>query len=258
MLLLRMEGIWPDSASFKEEPGMRPVPKHWKGKCISGEEFNPKKYCNKKLIGARYYLAGFERRYGKIDTKTSPEYISSRDGLGHGTHTASTAVGSRAKTTGLFGFAHGTARGGAPRARLAVYKVCWNVNFDGVCMGEDILAAFDDALHDGVNVISASFGRGPPLRPFFNSSSDIGSFHAMQLGVSVVLSAGNNGPDLSLVANVNPWSICVAASTTDRSFPTRILLQDGSSFVVTMFLKFLHFRKRPIRSLVSLHHGTLL
>lgn len=219
---------------------MGPVPKYWKGKCEPGEEFNPKKYCNRKLIGARYYLTGFERRYGKINkTKDYPEYISARDFLGHGTHTASTAVGSRAKNAGLFGFARGVARGGAPRARLAVYKVCWNRKFEGTCTEEDVLAAFDEALHDGVHVISASFGKVPPLRAFFASSTDIGSFHAMQLGVSVVFSAGNDGPDPSTVGNVNPWSICVAASTMDRSFPTKISLDDGSFFVVIYVVRFI-------------------
>ncbi|GFP95646.1 subtilisin-like protease sbt5.3 [Phtheirospermum japonicum] len=225
-------GVWPESASFMEEPGMGPIPKSWKGQCIAGEQFDPKKACNRKLIGAQYYLAGFERRYGKINTSRDKDYRSARDFLGHGTHTASTAVGSRSSNASIFGFARGTARGGAPRARLAVYKACWNRNYDGDCMEEDVLAAFDAALNDGVNVISVSIGKPPPLRRFFESSSDIGSFHAMQLGVSVVFSAGNRGPDPSLVENVNPWSISVAASNMDRSFPTKILLaNDGSYFV---------------------------
>ncbi|XP_051131206.1 subtilisin-like protease SBT3.18 [Andrographis paniculata] len=224
-------GVWPELASFKEEPNMRPIPKHWKGKCVGGDEFNPKKHCNRKLIGAKYFLKGFEKQFGHINKTEHQEYISARDFIGHGTHTASTAVGSRVRDANLFGFARGIARGGAPRARLAVYKVCWSINFDGQCTEEDVLAAFDEALHDGVDVISASFGKPPPLRPFFASSSDIGSFHAMLLGVSVVFSAGNDGPDPSLVGNANPWSICVAASSMDRSFPTWILLEDGTSFV---------------------------
>ncbi|KAL7124466.1 hypothetical protein ABFS83_14G050000 [Erythranthe nasuta] len=224
-------GIWPESASFREEPEMGPIPKYWKGECVAGENFNPKKACNKKLIGAKYYLTGFQRRFGKINKTTNPEYISPRDYLGHGTHTASTAAGSRSRGAGLFGFANGTARGGAPRARVAVYKVCWNRDFAGTCTEEDVLAGFDEALRDGVGVVSASFGKAPPLREFFGSSADIGSFHAMQMGVSVVFSAGNGGPQPGLVGNVNPWSICVAASDIDRSFPTRILLDDGSFFV---------------------------
>ncbi|KZV25690.1 hypothetical protein F511_04751 [Dorcoceras hygrometricum] len=223
-------GIWPESQSFKEEPRMGPIPKHWKGECVAGDEFNPKKHCNRKLIGARYYLNGFEKTFGKINKTENREYISPRDAVGHGTHTASTAVGSRVKNASFYGFARGIARGGAPRARLAVYKVCWNVSHEAKCREEDVLAAFDDALCDGVHVISASIGRRrPPLQEFFASNYDIGSFHAMQLGVSVIFSAGNRGPDPGLVVNANPWSICVASSTMDRTFPTKILLDDDGS-----------------------------
>lgn len=209
---------------------MGPVPKHWKGACDDGEELEAKKHCNKKLIGARYFMAGFEKSFGKINKTRNPEYLSARDILGHGTHTASTAVGSRVNNVSLFGVAGGVARGGAPRARLAVYKVCWNYGGDGACTDADLLAAFDQALHDGVHVISASIGRKLPLR--LNSAAGVGSFHAMQLGVSVVFAAGNSGPDLSTVDNVFPWSISVAASTLDRSFPTNILVDNATYFLV--------------------------
>ncbi|GKF49176.1 subtilisin-like protease SBT3.18, partial [Tanacetum coccineum] len=66
-------------------------------------------------------------------------------------------------------------------------KVCWE---DGKCSEADILAAFDKAIHDGVNVISVAFRSPPPLVPLLDSSSDIGSFHAMQKGISVVFSSG--------------------------------------------------------------------
>ncbi|KAL8480864.1 hypothetical protein ACS0TY_027402 [Phlomoides rotata] len=89
---------------------MGPAPKNFKGKYDVGEEFNPKKAYNKKLIGARYYLKGFEGRYGKI--KSHEEYKLARDILGHGTHTTSTAVGSRAKHATLFDFAGGIAEVG--------------------------------------------------------------------------------------------------------------------------------------------------
>lgn len=212
---------------------MRPIPSTWKGKCVKGEMFEPVNACNRKLIGARYYLKGFEERHGPLNMSGNPEFRSARDFLGHGTHTASTAVGSVVKNNASFyGFAEGTARGGAPKARLAVYKVCWGKNYSSRCTEADILAAFDDALHDGVHVISASIGLRPPLRPFFASEADIGSFHAMQLGVSVVFSAGNEGPDPSQITNVAPWSLCVAASSIDRMFPTRILLDNKLSIMV--------------------------
>ncbi|KAK9157692.1 hypothetical protein Scep_004266 [Stephania cephalantha] len=220
------DGIWPESASFQDGCGMKPVPSSWKGICEEGEEFDPSVACSRKLIGARYYLQGFEHTYGRITNSNHErnEYKSARDFIGHGTHTASIASGSIVKNASFFDFGHGIARGGAPMSRIAVYKVCWNQDSEGKCMEEDILAAFDDALHDGVNVISASFGGIPPLSPFFASSADIGSFHASQLGINVVFSAGNDGPSPSLVANVAPWSLSVAASSIDRTFPTQLFI----------------------------------
>ncbi|KAK2641552.1 hypothetical protein Ddye_023315 [Dipteronia dyeriana] len=230
-----------ESKSFQDiEQCLGPIPSSWKGRCVQGENFDPKKVCNRKLIGARYYLKGFEETFGPLNTSSgNNEYRSPCDFLGHGTHTASTAVGSVVRNASFLGLGRGTARGGAPRARLAVYKVCWGRGLEGTCSEADILAAFDEALHDGVHVISASFGEPPPLRPFFASSADIGSFHAMQRGVSVVFSAGNDDSSQpSVVQNVAPWSICVAASSIDRRFPTQIIVNGdfsimGESFIST-------------------------
>ena len=44
------------------------------------------------------------------------------------------------------GLGLGTARGGFPSARIAVYKICWLFG----CNDADILAAFDDAIADGL------------------------------------------------------------------------------------------------------------
>ncbi|KAF5471363.1 hypothetical protein F2P56_011805 [Juglans regia] len=230
-------GIWPESESFWEEPRMKPIPSTWRGECVKGDRFDPKTNCNRKLIGARYYLKGFEEENGPLSMSGNPEYQSPRDFLGHGTHTASTAVGSIVKNASFFGLGLGTARGGAPRARLAVYKICWaNEEFNSVCSEIDILAAFDDALHDGVHIISASFGPRPPMLPLFETSAGIGSFHAMQLGITVAFSAGNEGPDPSLVTNVAPWSISVAASSVDRMFRTQILVDNSLSIMGESFL----------------------
>lgn len=48
--------------------------------------------------------------------------MSARDDFGHGTHTASTAVG---VPVSLDDGSGDTMRGGAPKARLAIYKACW-------------------------------------------------------------------------------------------------------------------------------------
>lgn len=231
-------GVWPESESFRDDPHYGPIPSSWHGTCVQGDgSFDPATACNRKLIGARFYLAGIESELGPLNTSGGEEYRSPRDRVGHGTHTASTAVGSVSPNASYFGqLGRGVARGGAPRARLAVYKVCWYRDLTGRCSDADILAAFDDALCDGVHVVSASLGSSPPLMPLFATSTEIGAFHAMQRGVVTVFSAGNDGPDASMVQNVSPWGLTVAASTIDRRFPTVITLGNNASIVGESFL----------------------
>ncbi|XP_078431246.1 subtilase family protein isoform X2 [Wolffia australiana] len=223
-------GIWPESESFRDE-GLGPVPSHWRGACQDGDSFNAS-HCNRKLIGARYYLKGYEAYYGPLNT--SYAYRSPRDGDGHGTHTASTVGGRAVAGISAFGgFANGTASGGAPLVRLAVYKVCWpipgpNPNIENTCFDADMLAAIDDAIGDGVDVISISIGVSGSAPPFAEDSLAIGSLYALKSNVVVALSGGNSGPASGTVSNLAPWMITVGASSIDRSFPSPVVLGDGS------------------------------
>ncbi|KAI8542073.1 hypothetical protein RHMOL_Rhmol08G0110500 [Rhododendron molle] len=214
-------GVWPESKSFHDS-GMGPVPKSWKGECESGTNFNSSN-CNRKLIGARYYLKGYEAANGPINT--SIESKSPRDDDGHGTHTSSTAGGSSVKRSSLYGYASGTARGMASRARLAMYKVCWL----GGCFGSDILAAMDQAIDDQVNVLSLSLGG--EATDYFSDTIAIGAFAAMEKGIFVSCAGGNAGPGPSTVFNVAPWITTVAAGTLDRDFPAYIKLGNGKEFL---------------------------
>ncbi|KAH0696920.1 hypothetical protein KY289_014402 [Solanum tuberosum] len=222
-------GVWPESLSFNDE-GMEPVPKSWKGICQEGVAFNAS-HCNRKLIGARYYLKGYEAAVGPLNE--TRDFRSPRDVNGHGTHTASTVGGRRvANASAIGGFAKGTATGGAPNVRLAIYKVCWPVPDlslaeGNACVMDDILAAFDDAIADGVHVLSISLGSLPNSTDYTENPIAIGSLHAVKKNIVVACSAGNDGPTPSTVGNVAPWVITVGASSIDRVFSSPIMLGNG-------------------------------
>lgn len=223
-------GIWPESESFKDD-GMADAPTRWKGICQGGEGFNASN-CSRKIIGARWYIKGYEAEFGKLNMTEGVEFLSPRDAVGHGTHTSSTAAGSLVENASFAGLAQGQARGGAPAAWLAVYKICWST---GGCSSADLLAAFDDAISDGVDVISLSLGAPPPLPSYVDDTLAIGSFHAVAKGITVVCSGGNSGPYPQTVINTAPWIITVAASTIDRAFPTAITMGNNQTFVGQAF-----------------------
>ncbi|KAL4383559.1 hypothetical protein GQ457_15G028850 [Hibiscus cannabinus] len=199
-------GIWPESDSFSDE-GFGPPPQKWKGSCKGGQNFT----CNNKLIGARFYVK---------DSVTE----SARDIVGHGSHTASTAAGNHVGNASFYGLAEGTARGGVPSARIAAYKVC----SDEGCTSENILAGFDDAIADGVDLLTVSLGPGGSYE-FYEDSIAIGAFHAAEKGILVVQAAGNSGKRARMVESVAPWILTVAASTTDRYFIGKVVLGNGET-----------------------------
>lgn len=175
--------------------------------------------CCSKLIGARVLYTSF----------TGGESATARDEQGHGSHTASTAAGNKVPGVSYFGVAEGNARGGVPSARIAAYRVCSKLG----CRDEDILAAFDDAIADGVDIITISIGGNP--RPFSLDPIAIGAFHAMEKGILTVHSAGNSGPEPSTTASLAPWLFSVAASSTDRQIIDKVTLANGKTLIVSIF-----------------------
>ncbi|CAA7046649.1 unnamed protein product [Microthlaspi erraticum] len=216
-------GIWPESKSFNDT-GLGPIPTRWKGTCESGDKFDAKVHCNKKLIGAKFFVDGLnDMTNGEYDFNSEGEVRSPRDNsLGHGTHVAAIAAGSLVANADHYGLGGGLARGAAPHARIAVYKACWG---HVGCITPDVLKAIDHSIRDGVDVISISIGTEAPAS-FDVDQNDIayGSFQAVMKGIPVVCSAGNEGPNAQTVDNVAPWIITVAATSMDRSFPIPITL----------------------------------
>jgi len=180
---------------------------------------------NRKLIGARFY----SDPNGDDEGDSTP-----RDSIGHGTHVASTAVGAAVNNASYYGLAAGSAKGGSPESRLAVYKVCSNFG----CSGSAILAAFDDAIADGVDVLSLSLGASPGFLPDLRSDPiAIGAFHAVERGIVVACSAGNSGPSAHTVVNDAPWILTVAASTIDRDFQSNVVLGGNKTIKVHVLFK---------------------
>ncbi|XWS21211.1 hypothetical protein CRYUN_Cryun30bG0036000 [Craigia yunnanensis] len=204
-------GVWPESESFNDR-GMPPIPQRWKGKC---ENSTTSPFpCNKKLIGARTFIKA-------IQVNNSDQADNSpRDFLGHGTHTSSTAVGNHVPGASQFGYAKGIARGMAPRAHLAMYKVS---NTEDIAES-DVLAAMDQAIADGVDIMSLSLGFGQT--PYFRDVIAIASLLACEKGIVVVCAAGNQGAYNS-TENAAPWITTVGAGTLDRSFIGTVTLGNG-------------------------------
>ena len=238
-------GIWPENPSFGEDSSVPelaygPAPDGWAGECNVGtvgsfiddsgaviyddstvavDEFE----CNNKLIGARYFGSSFSSQL-EIQFGLG-EFASPRDADGHGSHTGSTAAGNEGIQATINGVDVGTVSGIAPRARIAAYKVCWNSDYttpEGVdeagCFFGDSMAAIDQAVLDGVDVLNYSIGNTQAINsPVYNAS-----LAASAAGVLFAGSAGNSGIDratgqelVDRVSNIAPWIATVAASTYD-------------------------------------------
>jgi len=220
-------GIWPENPSFADDGSYSdPSSIGWQGICDTGldETFA----CNNKLIGARYFKASFEA--GQTIHYDLGEFESPRDASGHGSHTAGTAGGNEGVS------AHvtinesvtdaGVISGMAPRARIATYKVCWNNSYknpetgksEAGCMPGDTMAALDQAVADGVDVLNYSIGGH---RTDLTYPPTAAMLRATQAGVFVAVSAGNSGRDgPETIGTPAPWITTVAASTYSGSIPT--------------------------------------
>ncbi|KAG0578037.1 hypothetical protein KC19_5G200000 [Ceratodon purpureus] len=220
-------GIWPERMSF-DDTGLGPIRAEWQGVCQSGPSFTAAN-CNNKIIGARFYATNLPQDVNK------DEYLSPRDYNGHGTHTASTAAGRPVSGASVNGAANGTARGMAPNARIAVYKVLWDVG-EGRAGGStsDIVAAYEDAINDGVNIISASLGSEvnniTGIEEIFDrdEAEVIAAYRAVKRGIFVSVSGGNDGSKEGTISNVAPWYTTVASTTQDR------VVRDGRTLYGTV------------------------
>ncbi len=232
-------GVWPENPSFQGRPLARPgqpirVAKAdgstFIGICQVGQRFQATT-CNTKLVGARFFVEGFKDANRKSGLARD-EYLSPRDGDGHGSHTASTAVGNAGVDVTIDGQSFGEAAGMAPAARLSVYKVCWEATDEDAtgCYGADSVAAIEQAVRDGVDVINFSISGSTTTTV---DAVEYAFFGAAATGVFVAASAGNAGPTASTVAHPSPWLTTVAAST-HHLYEGTVTLGNGAAYAGAM------------------------
>ncbi|MCD9878430.1 S8 family peptidase [Streptomyces guryensis] len=135
---------------------------------------------------------------------TGSDTGSTDDRQGHGTHVASTIVGSGAES-------HGKYKGVAPGAKLLVGKV---MDDTGVGSDSSIIAGMQWAVAQGAKVVSMSLGDTDtpgvdPLEKAVNSLS--ASSHAL-----FVIAVGNDGPSDTTVGTPGSAASALTVAAVDR------------------------------------------
>ena len=183
--------------------------------------------CNDKLIGIYDFSNEGARNGGDID--------------GHGSHVASTAAGNLLDHS--FQLPTGSVprpiSGVAPHANLISYKACRaddpDTEAEEACNGSWLIAAIDQAVEDGVDIINYSIGGEDP-NPWACVSGGCNAdeeamLNAHAAGVLSVVAAGNNGPGPSSVTTPGnaPWVLTVANASHDRVIANRLIGLTGGT-----------------------------
>jgi subtilisin family serine protease len=170
--------------------------------------WDPTFACNDKLVGAWDFVDAI-----------SAEDDGPEDGHGHGSHVAGIAAGNTLNDPPVSGV--------APHANLIAYDVCYRDPVQGeTCPEAAIIAAVDQAVLDGVDVLNLSLGGG--LSPW--TDVDALLLQAVAAGVFVAAAADNQGPQPGTVAHRGPWVATIGASTHDRVANQSLLIDLAGGF----------------------------
>ena len=190
-----------DGAGYSYPPGYRP-----NGLGLTANN-------NGKIIVSRAYFRSWDP---PVAEETTP--WPGVGGTSHGVHTASTAAGN--VVTATYGGAPvGQISGVAPRAYVMSYKVFYDsVNGNSGFYTAEGLAALEDIVMDGADVVNNSWGGGPGSEGGEFDALDTALTNAFDAGVFVSMSAGNAGPGNGTTDHPSPSYISVAASTTGGTY----------------------------------------
>ena len=177
--------------------------------------------CNAKLIGGWDFVC--TRRPDICANPSNREFRGFSDENGHGSHTASTAAGNVRSAT--FRGNNFQISGVAPRGNVIAYNVCYtNAAGQGLCPNVSTLAAINQAVADGVDVINYSISGG--TQPW-NEANSLAFLAASDAGVFVSASAGNSGPNPGTLGHLEPWVATVAAAQHGRDGINQVLEVTG-------------------------------
>ena len=191
-------------------------------------------FTNSKVIVARSYVT--------LDSDTDPQYstpddYTARDHIGHGTAIAMIAAG--VQNTGP----QATIQGVAPKAFLGNYKVFGSPGVNDYALFTAINAAMQDALADGMDVVTLSLGEGnmPDWGPLDvdpncgNGTTPVACdvyaqmvANAVNAGMVVVAAAGNDGALGTLphtLSTIHTPGTVPAAITVGASVNAHVLYQ---------------------------------
>ncbi|HET9229085.1 MAG TPA: S8 family serine peptidase, partial [Thermoanaerobaculia bacterium] len=176
----------------------------------SNPDYDPSYVCNDKLIGVWAY----------------PSWNNPEDTNGHGSQLASVAAGNVVNVPVTGGLMR-TISGAAPHANLIAYNACGYYNY---CYSSEVLAAIDQAVADGVDVLNLSFASGSYSSPWEDSVSQA-LLAAREAGIFIASAAGNGGSyegSISSPASA-PWVLSVGATTHNRRFSSTFRGLSGGS-----------------------------
>lgn len=178
--------------------------------------------CNNKLIGAWDFADVFGHE--SDGPEDNDIHGSSMAGIAAG-NKITAPMGGFISSLGSFVLDAPFISGIAPHAHVIMYDVCDNVIG---CTSSAILAAIEQAILDGVDVLNMSLSGG--LEPWKTNSVSLALLNAQNFGIVTSAAAGNaTGAQPSTFARVNniaPWIITSANSFHGRTHSNDVSVQD--------------------------------
>lgn len=202
----------------------------------SGTATQPAFMSNKVIVARSYvsYLATSD----VTDTtnpagQSRPDDYSARDLIGHGTAVSSVIAGAATTVGGI------PVSGVAPMAYLGNYKVFGSDEVNPGASSAGLMAAVEDAVSDGVNVLNLSLGGLPysgPLDQSCNGPCDPLAYQletAVENGSVVVVAAAGNSGNIGYQYNFNSSSLPTLVTMSSPAYEPSLIAAGGIQNDVT-------------------------